>query len=84
MEDLPGLNLRRMVQEPGREPNSHREERPKVLDHKGYSRQVRMAVVEFSDFWSRGDCLNELQRRQAALTQTEPFHTSGRSDAEEH
>ena len=53
--------------------DAHEEEEPKVLDHKDYSRQVRMAVVEFSDFWSRGDCLNELQRCQAALTKTEPF-----------
>ncbi|WP_165188406.1 hypothetical protein [Caulobacter soli] len=53
--------------------DEHEEEEPKVLDHKDYSRQVRMAVVEFSDFWSRGDCLNELQRCQAALTKTEPF-----------
>ena len=59
--------------EPGHGPDAHEEEEPKVLDHKDYSRQVRMAVVEFSDFWSRGDCLNELQRCQAALTKTEPF-----------
>ncbi len=64
---------------PGPEPDhghghdDHEEEEPKVLDHKDYSRQVRMAVVEFSDFWSRGDCLNELQRCQAALTKTDPF-----------
>lgn len=73
---------------PGREPDpghdAHEEEEPKVLDHKDYSRQVRMAVVEFSDFWSRGDCLNELQRCQAALTKTEPFHKSGHKSAEEH
>lgn len=61
--------------EPGHGPghDEHEDEEPKVLDHKDYSRQVRMAVVEFSDFWSRGDCLNELRRCQAALTQTEPF-----------
>jgi len=61
--------------------DGHEEEEPKVLDHKDYSRQVRMAVVEFSDLWSRGDCLNELQRCQAALTKTEPFksrETEGR------
>ena len=70
---------------PGQEPDhghdEHEEEAPKVLDHKDYSRQVRMAVVEFSDFWSRGDCLNELQRCQAARTKTEPFkskETEGR------
>jgi hypothetical protein len=42
-----------------------------------------MAVVEFSDFWSRGDCLNELQRCQAALTKTEPFKL-GHKGADEH
>jgi len=55
--------------------DEHEDEEPKVLDHKDYTRQVRMAVVEFSDFWSRGDCLNELQRCQAALTKTDPFKT---------
>jgi hypothetical protein len=73
---------------PGHEPipghDGHEEEEPKVLDHKDYSRQVRMAVVEFSDFWSRGDCLNELQRCQAALTMTEPFQKFGHKSAEEH
>lgn len=59
--------------EPDHGHDAHEEEEPKVLDHKDYSRQVRMAVVEFSDFWSRGDCLNELQRCQTALTKTEPF-----------
>ncbi len=73
---------------PGHEPDhghdAHEEEEPKVLDHKDYSRQVRMAVVEFSDFWSRGDCLNELQRCQAALTKTEPFQKPGHKGADEH
>jgi hypothetical protein len=50
---------------------------PPVLDRKDYARQLRMAVVEFSDFWSRGDCLNELQRCQKALTKTEPFDKHG-------
>ena len=69
---------------PGHEPDhgsdAHDEEEPKVLDHKDYSRQVRMAVVEFSDFWSRGDCLNELQRCQTALTKTEPFKSKPTDD----
>lgn len=64
--------------------DEHEDEEPKVLDHKDYTRQVRMAVVEFSDFWSRGDCLNELQRCQAALTKTEPFQKPGHKGAEEH
>lgn len=64
--------------------DEHEDEEPKVLDHKDYSRQVRMAVVEFSDFWSRGDCLNELQRCQAALTKTEPFQKPGHKGGEEH
>lgn len=58
--------------EPDHGPEKPEEEEAKVLDHKDYSRQVRMAVVEFSDFWSRGDCLNELERCQKALTQTAP------------
>jgi hypothetical protein len=49
----------------------HEEPAEKVLDHKDFSRQVRMAVVEFSDFWSRGDCLHELERCQLALTKTQ-------------
>lgn len=69
--------------EPAHDHDKHKEEEPKVLDHKDYSRQVRMAVVEFSDFWSRGDCLNELQRCQAALTKTEPFRKSGQKGADE-
>jgi hypothetical protein len=51
----------------------HDEPAEKVLDHKDFSRHVRMAVVEFSDFWSRGDCLHELERCQLALTKTEPL-----------
>jgi hypothetical protein len=50
---------------------------PPVLDRKEYARQLRMAVVEFSDFWSRGDCLNEIQRCQKALTKTAPFEKHG-------
>jgi hypothetical protein len=64
--------------EPEKDPHAPEDDTPKVLDHKDYSRQVRMAVVEFSDFWSRGDCLNELQRCQAALTRTEPFKAGHR------
>lgn len=51
----------------------HAQHDAKVLDHKDFSKQVRMAVVEFSDFWSRGDCLLELERCQAMLTSTAPF-----------
>ena len=51
----------------------HDEPAEKVLDHKDFSRQVRMAVVDFSDFWSRGDCLLELERCQKALTETAPL-----------
>jgi hypothetical protein len=50
---------------------------PPVLDRKEYARQLRMAVVEFSDFWSRGDCLNELQRCQKVLTRTDAFDKHG-------
>ena len=70
--------------ESGHGHDAPKEDAPKVLDHKDYSRQVRMAVVEFSDFWSRGDCLNELQRCQAVLTRTEPLHKAGHRGAEEH
>lgn len=45
-------------------------EPPVVIDHKEHIRQVRLAVVEFSDFWSRGDCLVDLQKCQKALTET--------------
>jgi hypothetical protein len=57
---------------PGSEGFGASEHETKALDQKGYSRQVRMAVVEFSDFWSRGDCLNELELCQKALAQTAP------------
>ncbi len=62
----------------GHETEDH--ECPPVLDRKDYARQLRMAVVEFSDFWSRGDCLNELQRCQKVLTRTEPFDKHGHKD----
>jgi uncharacterized protein YoxC len=45
-------------------------EPPVVIDHKEHIRQVRLAVVDFSDFWSRGDCLVDLQKCQKALTET--------------
>ncbi|WP_425993691.1 hypothetical protein [Caulobacter sp. DWR1-3-2b1] len=51
----------------------HGQHDAKVLDHKDFSKQVRMAVVEFSDFWSRGDCIVELERCQTMLTSTAPF-----------
>jgi hypothetical protein len=70
---LGGQTLVLTSHRPAEPDDEHEEEAPKVLDHKDYSRQVRMAVVEFSDFWSRGDCLNELQRCQTALTKTEAF-----------
>jgi hypothetical protein len=72
------LTGHRPAPEPGH--GGHEEEAcecPPVLDRKEYARQLRMAVVEFSDFWSRGDCLNELQRCQKALTKTEPFDKHG-------
>jgi hypothetical protein len=72
------LTGHRPAPEPDTDPHAPEDDEPKVLDHRDYSRQVRMAVVEFSDFWSRGDCLNELQRCQAALTQTEPFKVGHR------
>ena len=85
---LGGQTLVLASHRPGDEPDQghgeHEDDEPKVLDHKDYSRQVRLAVVEFSDFWSRGDCLNELQRCQAALTKTEPFQKLGHKGAEEH
>jgi hypothetical protein len=66
------LTGHRPAPEPGHDPHEPEEEETKVLDHRDYARQVRMAVVEFSDFWSRGDCLNELQRCQQVLTETAP------------
>lgn len=57
---------------PADDHHGHHQE-AKVLDHKDFSKQVRMAVVEFSDFWSRGDCVLELERCQAVLTKTAPF-----------
>lgn len=56
--------------EPGQGSDRSKEEEAGILDPKDYSRQVHMAVVEFSDFWSRGDCLNELEHCQKALAQT--------------
>jgi hypothetical protein len=52
---------------PACEPVKHDHDEPKVLSHKDYTRQVRMAVIDVSDFWSRGDCLKELQACQLAL-----------------
>ena len=75
------LTGHRPAPEPGH--GGHEEEEcecPPVLDRKEYARQLRMAVVEFSDFWSRGDCLNELQRCQKALTKTDAFDKHGHKD----
>lgn len=58
--------------DPHHDPHDEHEE-PKVLGHKDFSMQVRMAVVAFSDFWNRGDCLKELERCQKALTDTKPL-----------
>ncbi|MBO9708446.1 MAG: hypothetical protein J7521_09560 [Caulobacter sp.] len=66
------LTSHRPPPEPGHDHHEPEEDATKVLDHRDYARQVRMAVVEFSDFWSRGDCLNELQRCQRVLTETAP------------
>jgi hypothetical protein len=58
-------------------PADHGPDEPKMLSHKDYSRQVRMAVIDVSDFWSRGDCLKELQACQLALNATQPFPGGG-------
>ena len=58
---------------PADDHHGHHDHDAKVLDHKDFSKQVRMAVVEFSDFWSRGDCIVELERCQALLISTAPF-----------
>jgi len=67
---------------PADKPHDHKPEEPKLLSHKDYSRQVRMAVIDVSDFWSRGDCLKELQACQLALNATQPFRADGGSDGE--
>jgi hypothetical protein len=46
----------------------HGHEPAKGPDSKEFKQQLRMAVVEFSDFWNRPNCLRELQDCQKALT----------------
>lgn len=53
--------------------DDHKEEPPKVLDHKEYMQLVRLAVAEFSDFWNRPNCLREIEDCQKVLTQTQPL-----------
>jgi hypothetical protein len=45
---------------------------------------VRLAVIEVSDFWSRGECLAELQDCQRALNTAAPaaFDHAGRRSGE--
>jgi hypothetical protein len=64
-----------VIANPAKPADDHHDQSPevKVLDHKDFSKQVRMAVIEFSDFWSRGDCVRELERCQAVLISTAPF-----------
>jgi hypothetical protein len=64
-----------VIANPAKPADDHHDQPPevKVLDHKDFSKQVRMAVIEFSDFWSRGDCVRELERCQAVLISTAPF-----------
>jgi hypothetical protein len=51
----------------------HKDEAPKVLDHKEFIQLLRLAVAEFSDFWNRPNCLRELEDCQKVLTETRPL-----------
>lgn len=53
--------------------HDHKEEPPKVLDHKEFMQLLRLAVAEFSDFWNRPNCLRELEDCQKVLTETKPL-----------
>ncbi len=53
--------------------DDHKEEPPKVLDHKEFMQILRLAVADFADFWNRPNCLRELQDCQKALTETKPI-----------
>ena len=52
--------------------DDHKEEPPKVLDHKEFMQLLRLAVAEFSDFWNRPNCQRELEDCQKALMETQP------------
>lgn len=64
-----------LIANPAKAADDHHDahEEPKVLGHKDFSMQVRMAVVAFSDFWNRGDCIQELERCRDALVDTKPL-----------
>ncbi len=49
------------------------DEGPKPLEYKEHIQLLRLAVAEFSDFWNRKTCLDELRAcQQALLTTPEP------------
>ncbi|WP_297508635.1 hypothetical protein [uncultured Caulobacter sp.] len=53
--------------------DAHKEEAPKVLDHKEFMQLLRLAVADFSDFWNRPNCLREIQDCHRVLTETKPL-----------
>jgi hypothetical protein len=53
--------------------DDHKDEAPKVLDHKEFMQLLRLAVAEFSDFWNRPNCLREIEDCQKVLTETKPL-----------
>ncbi len=52
--------------------DDHHEE-PKGPDSKEFKQLVRLAVVEFADFWNRPNCLRELEDCQRSLTTLPPM-----------
>lgn len=50
--------------------DDHHDDAPKPLEYKEHLQLLRLAVAEFSDFWNRKTCLEELQACQRALNET--------------
>lgn len=55
---------------PGHGDHDPEDEGPKPLEYKEHIQLLRLAVAEFSDFWSRKTCLEELQACQKVLNET--------------
>lgn len=50
--------------------DDHHDDAPKPLEYKEHLQLLRLAVAEFSDFWNRKTCLDELRACQKALLTT--------------
>lgn len=57
---------------PGDHHDHHHDDSTKPLEYKEHIQRLRLAVADFSDFWNRKTCLDELRACQKALNDTPP------------